>query len=131
MIALARSYQSLLVFGIGYIPVYIQYFGACILLIGIASYITLKVRSTIIKQLLSVVLAVTLSIIYLVNLQNNRLIVEKMNQTYWYPRNILEVSAKNRIFDTVPTTSTLIMETDDNLSLDYPPFIYFLTKIIC
>ena len=51
-----------------------------------------------------------------------------MNQAYWYPRNILEVSGKNKLFDRVPTTSTLIMESDDNLSLDYPPFIYFLTK---
>ena len=128
MIALARTYQDLLVFGIGYIPVYIQYFGACILLIGIALYFNTLVRSSKIKKYLSLIYAIALCILFLINLQNNRLIVEKMNQAYWYPRNILEVSGKNKLFDRVPTTSTLIMESDDNLSLDYPPFIYFLTK---
>jgi hypothetical protein len=128
MIPLSSVYQYLLVFGIGHIPVYIQYFGACLWLMAVAVYLAHKVRSPKIKQWLRVVLAVGISAVYLINLQHNRLIVEKLNIDNWYPRHVLEVAAKNGLFDSVPTASTLIMEANDSLSLDDPSFIYSLVK---
>ncbi len=128
MTALSITSQQLLVFGLGYMPVFIQYFGVCLFLIAIAAYVTTAVGSVLVKQFLSICMAIVLSLIYLVNLQNNRFIVEQFNKAFWYPRNVLEVSAKHGLFKEVPENATLIMETDDGLSLDYQFFVYSLTN---
>ncbi len=128
MIGLSGTFQYLLVFGIGYLPVYIQYFGVCLFLVSITSYISQYIRPKNVKRILVFCLAALLSTTLLVNLQNNRVIVEQINRIYWYPRNVVEVSAKNGLFNQVPINATLVMETDDGLSLDYPFFIYSLTN---
>lgn len=77
-IAISEKYQRDLTPGIAYIPVYISYFGAAILLYGFAA---LSANQTIWKCFAGLLCAAIL-----LNQQNNRTVNETLNETYLYPR---------------------------------------------
>lgn len=127
MIALSPIYQYLIYWGISHIPVYLSYYGAFLILSGIILYGARFLGSKS-KTVASYVLGMFIVLIFLVNFQNNRQVVETQNQTYWYKRNTLEVLEKRLgLFDGVASNSLLLMDSTDNLSLDVQPFIYSIT----
>jgi hypothetical protein len=126
LIALSPHYQGILRFGIAHLPVYLEYFGVVLVLLALRRAIELRWRSPRVHSVLHGGIGLTFAFIYLVNLQANRLIVERRNATYWYPRNVLEAAARHGAFAGLSERSQLLLEADDALSLDYPVFIYSL-----
>ncbi len=127
LIALSPTYQYLIYWGVGHIPVYISYFGAYLIL----SFLTVTILS---KQKyyrkigIFWLLMAIISAGYLVNFQNNRQIIETQNQTYWYKRTFLEsMQKKSNFLQRIPENSLILFSVDDNLSLDVGPFIFSLT----
>lgn len=128
MIALSPIYQYLIYWGISHIPVYLSYYGAFLILCGIAVYTAKLLRPR--QKIVAIYgLGIIIAVVFLVNLQNNRQVVETQNQTYWYKRNAVEILQKKLgVFDQVSTSSLLLMDSTDNLSLDVQPFIYSITN---
>jgi len=127
LIALSPTYQYLIYWGVGHIPVYISYFGAYLIIIFAVTTILSKQRN---YQRIATfwLLVAMITAGYLINFQNNRQVIETQNQTYWYKRSFLESMQKNSNFlQKIPENSLILFSVDDNLSLDTGPFIFSLT----
>jgi hypothetical protein len=127
LLALSPTYQYLIYWGVGHIPVYISYFGTYLIMSFIAFTILSKQRNFR-KIIIFWLLIATITASYLVNFQNNRQIIETQNQTYWYKRAFLETMQKeSKFLQQIPINSLILFSVDDNLSLDVGPFIFSLT----
>ncbi len=127
LIALSPTYQYLIYWGVAHIPVYISYFGAFLIICTCIDTILKKLKGYLKIGLIGL-LIVAISSGYLVNLQNNRQVIETQNQTYWYKRNFLESMQKESNFmNRVPENSLVLYSVEDNLSLDVQPFLFSLT----
>ena len=104
-VALSERYQWQLMPGLGYLPVYMQYYGIAMLLL----FLTLRWNgSTGIRALcLSMY-----TIILLLNLQNNRAVTEIMNRAFYHSRNAGETALHGGILDFLPEDSLLIADND-------------------
>ena len=103
-VAMSERYQGQLIPGLGYLPVYMQYYGVAVLLL----WIVLKVRNSSARALyLSAFI-----LIWLLNLQNNRAVTEIMNRSFYGPRNAGEASLKGGILDFLPEDSVLVSLND-------------------
>ena len=104
-VAMSERYQGQLIPGLGYLPVYMQYYGVAVLLL----WVILKIRIT------GSVKALYLSafiIVWLLNLQNNRAVTEIMNRSFYDPRNAGEASLKGGILDFLPEDAVLVSLND-------------------
>ena len=122
-VAMSERYQGQLIPGLGYLPVYMQYYGIAMLVL----WAVMKIRFS------NGVKAVCLSafqVILLLNLQNNRSVTEIMNRSFYDPRNAGEASLRGGILDFIPENAHLISLNDrrylwesnwDNVGL-YPQF---------
>ena len=127
LITLSPTYQYLIYWGVGYLPVYISYFGAYLVIIVAIDTIFSKQR-TYWKIGTFWLLMAIISASYLINYQNNRQVIETQNQTYWYKRTFLEsMQKKSNFLQHIPENSLILFSVDDNLSLDTGPFIFSLT----
>ncbi len=72
--------------GFGYIPVYLQQFGFIAMLFSFLELIKRKIGS---NRAVAAVLSCCLALFLLLNLQNNRIVVEVFNNGMKYPREIL------------------------------------------
>ena len=127
LIALSPTYQYLIYWGVGHIPVYISYFGAYLIISFAVTTIISKQRN---YQRIATfwLLMAMITAGYLINFQNNRQVIETQNQTYWYKRSFLEsMHKKSNFLQKVPENSLILFSVEDNLSLDTGPFIYSLT----
>jgi hypothetical protein len=76
-------------FGYGYIPVYIQYFGAVILLVSLVYFILSKINKGW-YIFFTIFLSSTITIVAAKNLKLNRAVAMKSNETYLHPRKLLQ-----------------------------------------
>ncbi len=104
-VALSQRYQGQLMKGLGYLPVYIQYYGVVILVLLI--FRTVK-RSVSARALC----LGAFFVILLLNLQNNRAVTGIMNQSFYYPRNAGEAALHGGILDFIPEESILVSAND-------------------
>ena len=103
-VAMSERYQGQLIPGLGYLPVYMQYYGVAVLLL----LIVLKIRNSSAGALyLSAFI-----LIWLLNLQNNRAVTEIMNRSFYDPRNAGEASLKGGILDFLPEDAVLVSLND-------------------
>lgn len=107
-IALSKRYQLEVAWGIGYLPVYIGYFGATSIFVGILFLLIKSLKNNLFKKLFFVFISIIVGITGFINLQNNKLVVEDLNYIFKYPRNLLFESLKSNIIDGVPKNSTII-----------------------
>ncbi len=100
-IALSNRYQGQLIPGLGYLPVYMQYFGiACLIL-----WLALKLNRFAAARTLG---AAAYCVILLLNLQNNRAVTDIMDRAFYYPREAGEAALHGGILDFVPQDALLI-----------------------
>ena len=104
-VALSERYQGQLMPGLGYLPVYIQYYGIAVLLLCLT--LGLK-RNNVFRALCLSGFAVIL----LLNLQNNRAVTEIMNRSFYDPRNAGEAALKGGILDFVPEDAVVVSVND-------------------
>ena len=112
--------------GIGYVPVYLQYFGAfsllsCLLLYGARAlpYSPLLARTT------RVAFVFAAGCIALINLSSNRLVVEKSNIDMYYRRVTLENALIDNLLKDVPENSSILIK--DKYAFDpFPAAVFSL-----
>jgi len=88
-------------FGYGYTPVFIQYFGACVLILFLLLFIKDQYPSLNHKRILFVLFWLIVFSVGAITREENILIVEESNKFYKYPRELLGESIKNGILDEV------------------------------
>jgi hypothetical protein len=113
IISFSPKFQNELTWGIGYLPVYLSYFG----LILISSYIVCKLSFKIISidmnlfRMAALLFALIIVFICALNYSNNLNVIERSNSEWLYPRDIAEMSMKDGIFNYVPDGSILLVDS--------------------
>lgn len=121
VISLSSRYQASVVWGIGYIPVYISYFGLSAIFIYIVSRLTNSPKRVFI------IIAIVFATIGALNYSNNIYVVENSNAYWLYPRLIIENGINDGLFNSIPDRSTLIL--DSNYPWDQPAFYIMHSKV--
>ena len=93
--------------GLGYLPVYMQYYGIAMLLLWIMRRLKKSVG------LRSFGLS-AFSLILLLNLHNNRAVTEILNHSFYEPRNAGEAALHGGILDFLPENAVLISVNERN-----------------
>lgn len=123
MISLSSKYQQEFTwwggYGIGYIPVYLQYYGTLMVIVGFLSYLCNVIVSPIARHALILIAIVVLNLILLINMQNNRTAVDKMNIDLKFGRVALEEALENGILNNVPENAGIVFV--DNYTFDVYP----------
>ncbi|MBQ4511450.1 MAG: hypothetical protein II969_00550 [Anaerolineaceae bacterium] len=104
-VAMSERYQGQLLPGLGYLPVYMQYYGIAALLVWTA----LKIK---ISDGVKALVVSAFAVVWLLNLQNNRAVTEIMNRSFYDPRNAGEASLKGGILDFLPQGDILVSLND-------------------
>lgn len=100
-VAMSERYQGQLIPGLGYLPVYMQYYGIAVLILWLI--VKIKITDGVKAFGLSAFL-----LILLLNLQNNRAVTEIMNRSFYGPRNAGEAALKGGILDFLRQDSVLV-----------------------
>ena len=88
-------------FGYGYTPVFIQYFGLCILILFLLLFVKDMSSGAHYKKIFFVLIWIVVFSVGAITREENILIVEESNKFYKYPRELLGESIKNGILDEV------------------------------
>ena len=123
IIGVSSRYQGELFWGIGHIPVYVEYFGIILFAVLCLSFVMSLIRKEKLRKMISGVIYVGLGFVLLINLQNNREVTSLLNETYKYSRDILDASLEDDFLEKVPEGSTLIVE-NPLIYLEYPGTTY-------
>ncbi len=81
-------------FGFGYLPVYFQYFGLCMFVASLIWIVASRLRWPIALAIFSLLVGAGSATVAGVNLGLNRAVVAQSNQTYKYPRALLNAALK-------------------------------------
>jgi hypothetical protein len=112
LISLSEKYQIELIsfgFGMGYLPVYIQYYGLLMSLAGGVFFLLGLIPSGRVRKMIGFFVLASLDFILLVNMENNAVIVDKANINLFYRRQALEEALKNNILQGLPENSKLLI----------------------
>jgi hypothetical protein len=102
-IALSNRYQGQLYPGLGYLPVYMQYFGvACLIL-----WVGMKLGRFAWARALGIS---AFCVITLLNLQNNRAVTDIMDRAFYYPRQAGESALRGGMLDFLPEDAVLVSD---------------------
>ena len=88
-------------FGYGYTPVFIQYFGLCVLILFLLLFVKDMSSNPNYKKIFFVLIWIVVFSVGAITREENILIVEESNKFYKYPRELLGESIKNGILDEV------------------------------
>lgn len=125
-IALSAKYQQEIIWfggwGIGYIPVYIQYYGM-LLICTVLAILTTKIIKTKIRIGVIFLLIVIVDLIIIINLQDNRIVVDKANTDLYYGRLTLEKALDNNILENIPENATVLVNYEYKYD-PYPPYVF-------
>ena len=127
MISLSPKYQSEVILGFGYLPVYMSDFGLAMIVISLIYLTYDRIKSKKIIVLITVIIAITCMTTGMINYIDNRNVVEHSNQNWLYPRQIIEDAMRNGLFNNVPNGSTLLVNA--NNTWDQPSFYSMNTGI--
>ncbi len=105
-IALSEKYQGQLILGIGYIPVYFEYFGAALLILCLIEIF--RKNSSKVHSIFPILLGVFCAV-YALNQQNNRRIIEILNQNFVYPRQAGEDALRSGLLKKINASDPTIV----------------------
>jgi len=111
LISLSPRYQAETSWGVGYLPVYLSYFGAALLLVA-AVYGLFRLAagagpSVLAASVTTFALAAAMAYVGVLNHANNAILVETGNVSVWYPRVTVAAAADRGLFTGVPADSTV------------------------
>jgi hypothetical protein len=127
-VSASPKYQAELVWGLGYLPIYISYFGVILIVLSGLTYISRKIGSGN-KKIMALILISTIicSSIGTINYQDNKTIVDRWDITFLYPRNFVGSAIEHGIFSNVPDGSVLLI--DAYYYHDVPAFYRMLSPV--
>jgi membrane protease YdiL (CAAX protease family) len=122
LLSSSPKYQHELTMGIGYLPVYVSYFGISLMIVAFLILVSNLVSRFDNRQFKSVIIIFSLifSLILTLNYINDSVVVEKVNQEWLYPRALMESGLRNGIFEQVPPGSFLFAQ--NSYLWDQPEF---------
>ncbi len=127
-VAISQKYQEALapVWGLGYLPVYISYFGTAILLGLLFQSIILKAQSwkPLFYRGMIGIFAVLLGIGALINYSNNIMIVDGLNHVFKYPRFFVMNAARNNLFSSAKDNAYLYVDNNYTWEELFPKLFY-------
>lgn len=111
MIALSPKHQKEVNWGLGYLPVYISYYGTVLLMVGVIIW-GVKRNHRIKRKSNALIIGISCigAMLAIVNFTNNTRVVEALNHQWLYPRTVLESSINNGLFKKVRNDSDLLVE---------------------
>jgi hypothetical protein len=123
IVSMSPKYQSEVIWGVGYTPVYISYFGwITILLAGIDAFASnWKWKNTSIRTTFILVPVLLAGFIGGLNYRNNSIVVSSLNAFWHYPRTLAENALRNGLMREAPKNSYLLI--DSNFPWDNTTFI--------
>jgi len=116
MISLSPKFQAETSWGIGYLPVYLSYFGVALLFLaviyGLFRLAASAERAVAVALSTVTTFALVVGVFYVsvVNHANNGIAVETGNVNVWYPRVTVAAAAERGLFTGVPGDSTVIID---------------------
>ena len=122
LIAITSKYQQSLrgqVAGVGYIYVYIQYFGVLLMCVALLLFLLRRLANTRMAVALHSLIIIVLSATLLLNNQCNRTVVDKANIDLHHQREALVMSLKSNILHGIPENSHLLI-LDEYVYDPYP-----------
>lgn len=119
IIGMSAKYQTELFWGIGHIPVYVEYFGIMLFALLLFSFCLSLIKNEKARKVFSGIIYAGLGLVMMINLQNNRIVTGLLNETYKYSRDLLDASFKDGFLEDVPEGAVLIVE-NPKIYLDYP-----------
>jgi hypothetical protein len=130
LISLSPRFQAETSWGIGYLPVYLSYFGVALLLValiyGLFRLAASAKRSVAValSAVTTLALAVGIAYVGVVNHANNGIAVETGNAALWYPRVTVAAAAERGLFTGVPADSTIVIDGSEPTwdVIGVPPF---------
>jgi len=125
-ISLSKRYQLEVSWGIGYLPVYIAYFGVATILIGIILHLKHKIKIKIIRTIFVLSISIFIGVVGFLNLQNNKLVIEDLNNIFKYPRDLVEDFLKSSFTSSITENETIISLNE--APWNNPFFYYDITK---
>lgn len=111
-IALSKRYQLEVAWGIGYLPVYIAYFGSALILISLLLFLGNKITNSFLRGIFIIIISIIIGVASFLNLQNNKLVIEDLNYLFKYPRDLVTASLSSKIVSGIDENSTLITLND-------------------
>lgn len=122
LVSAANKYQEGLVFGLGALPVYIQYFGVSLIIACLIEFLLFKlINRKLLLNTFLILLPCLIAIVASIQYSANSLVAER-NAEYWlYPRLNLEIALQNVLPKYVPPQSTLLLISQNQ----YPYGSYF------
>jgi hypothetical protein len=119
-IALSPKYQTIVKLGLGYLPVYLQYFGTALL--GVAGLLWLMRTFPRRKSLWGTSLLLANLSVALITFDTNRNVVDTFNaDAYLCQRRILEAAFQAGLCDRIPEGATLMLTKFHPWLCDGPP----------
>jgi hypothetical protein len=118
IVSLSSKYQGEIGWGIGYLPVYISYYGLSLIVSTFIYLVIYKLINNhrIMPKVICTMFAIICGVLGTINYNNNIITVAKTNYSFLYPRTIIEEGIKNGLFQTVPNDSYLVAENDYDLN---------------
>jgi hypothetical protein len=111
IISLSPKYQSELLWGIGYSPIYISSFGvALVISISFFYFYIPSIQKKINWTYTKIFCIFCILIIGFISLNANYLVISQSNHYWKYPRELIERSMDKGLFDNMPDNSTLIVQ---------------------
>lgn len=107
-IAVSQRYQGQLIPGLGYLPVFLEYFGISMIIVCFAIFVSQKIRNPLVLTIGKIVAVCALFLTILVNQQNNRTVTDLLNRTFLYPRAAGEKALQSGMLDFLPNQAVLI-----------------------
>ncbi|WP_068779043.1 LamG-like jellyroll fold domain-containing protein [Paenibacillus sp. GM2] len=108
LVSFSPKYQTEVNWGNGYLPVYISYFG----LIMLCLPLILRMFNSFNGKLnrgVSIIFFLMCSTLGSINYLNNSVVVDELNRTYLYPRELVLDAVKNGLFSEINSSSKLIV----------------------
>lgn len=124
LVSMSLKYQGELLGagrGMGYIPVYVEYYGTALVITGCLLLALQRLRGARVRGLANTAVVGVGSIVLLVNLQSNRLVVEKANVDVHYRRAALTRALTDNILADVPDGAELFIL--DEYAFDPYPWV--------
>lgn len=104
LIGTSQKYQQWLTWGIGYLPVYLQYIGIALICIPIAAW----THSLPLRMLYASLFSVLSCMAFLLNTS----IVQIKNEVFLAPRSLVEKALQHGVLSGVPPSSILVVNND-------------------
>lgn len=122
LLSSSPKYQHELTAGIGYLPVFVSYFGVSLMIVAfliMASNLLSRVDKRLFLSII-IIFSLVFSSIVTINYISSRVVVETVDSGWLYPRALMESGLHNGIFNQVPPDSFLFAQ--NSYRWDQPEF---------